>query len=155
MTQFVHLRTHSEYSMVDGLFRVKELVSRVAEFGMPAVALTDESNLFALVKFYRACVAQGIQPIIGADCWVQGDEGFGRLTLIAMNQTGYHNLLELLSLGWLKGQDGDYALLDWTWVTEHATGLICLTGATEGEIGRLVAAGQTDKADALRAASGL
>ena len=149
MTQFVHLRTHSEYSMVDGLFRVKELVSRVAEFGMPAVALTDESNLFALVKFYRACVAQGIQPIIGADCWVQGDEGFGRLTLIAMNQTGYHNLLELLSLGWLKGQDGDYALLDWTWVTEHATGLICLTGATEGEIGRLVAAGQTDKADAV------
>ena len=77
MTQFVHLRTHSEYSMVDGLFRVKELVSRVAEFGMPAVALTDESNLFALVKFYLACVAQGIRPIIGADCWVQGDDGFG------------------------------------------------------------------------------
>ena len=63
-----------------------------------------------------------------------------------MNQEGYKNLLELLSLGWLKGQDGDYALLNWEWVDDHAAGLICLTGATEGEIGRLVAAGQHDKA---------
>ena len=149
MTQFVHLRTHSEYSLVDGLFRVKELVGQVAQYGMPAVALTDESNLFALVKFYRACLSQGVQPIIGADCWVKGADGFGRLTLIAMNQEGYKNLLELLSLGWLKGQEGDYALLEWEWVVEHSAGLICLTGATEGEIGRLVAAGQVDKADAV------
>ena len=147
MTQFVHLRTHSEYSLVDGLFRVKELVGQVAESGMPAVALTDESNLFALVKFYRSCLSQGIQPIIGADCWVKGTDGFGRLTLIAMNEVGYKNLLELLSQGWLKGQEGDYALLEWEWITDHADGLICLTGATEGEIGRLVAAGQSDKAD--------
>ena len=149
MTQFIHLRTHSEYSMVDGLLRVKELVSQVAQYGMPAVALTDESNLFALVKFYRACLAHGVQPIIGADCWVKGADGFGRLTFIAMNPEGYKNLLELLSLGWLKGQDGDYALLEWEWVLKHAAGLICLTGATEGEIGRLVSAGQTDKADAV------
>ncbi|MGB1967390.1 MAG: PHP domain-containing protein, partial [Litorivicinaceae bacterium] len=149
MTQFIHLRTHSEYSMVDGLLRVKELVDQVAQYGMPAVALTDESNLFALVKFYRACLAHGVQPIIGADCWVKGADGFGRLTFIAMNQEGYKNLLELLSLGWLKGQDGDYALLEWEWVLKHAAGLICLTGATEGEIGRLVSAGQTDKADAV------
>lgn len=149
MTQFVHLRTHSEYSLVDGLFRVKELVGQVAQCGMPAVALTDESNLFALVKFYRACLSHGVQPIIGADCWVKGSDGFGRLTFIAMNQEGYKNLLELLSLGWLKGQDGDYALLEWEWVVDHAAGLICLTGATEGEIGRLVAAGQIDKADAV------
>ena len=146
MTQFVHLRTHSEYSLVDGLFRVKELAGQVADYGMPAVALTDDSNLFASVKFYRACLSRGIQPIIGADCWVKGVVSFGRLTLIAMNQDGYKNLLELLSLGWLKGQDGDYALLDWEWVVDHAAGLICLTGATEGEIGRLVSAGQQDKA---------
>ena len=146
MTQFVHLRTHSEYSMVDGLFRVKELVGQVAGYGMPAVALTDDSNLFASVKFYRACLSLGVQPIIGADCWVKGDFSFGRLTLIAMNEQGYKNLLELLSLAWLKGQDGDYALLDWEWVDEYAAGLICLTGATEGEIGRLVVAGQHDKA---------
>ena len=149
MTQFVHLRTHSEYSLVDGLFRVKELVGQVAQYGIPAVALTDESNLFALVKFYQACRSQGVQPIIGADCWVKGSDGFGRLTLIAMNQEGYKNLLELLSLGWLKGQEGDYALLQWDWVVEHSAGIICLTGATEGEIGRLVAAGQIDKADAV------
>ncbi len=149
MTQFIHLRTHSEYSMVDGLLRVKELVGQVAQYGMPAVALTDESNLFALVKFYRACLAHGVQPIIGADCWVNGADGFGRLTFIAMNPEGYKNLLELLSLGWLKGQDGDYALLEWEWILKHAAGLICLTGATEGEIGRLVSSGQTDKADAV------
>ena len=149
MTQFVHLRTHSEYSLVDGLFRVKELVDQVAQYGMPAVALTDESNLFALVKFYRACLSQGVQPIIGTDCWVKGADGFGRLTLIAMNQEGYKNLLELLSLGWLKGQEGDYALLEWEWVVENSAGLICLTGATEGEIGRLVAARQIEKADAV------
>ena len=149
MTQFVHLRTHSEYSMVDGLFRVKELVGQVAGYAMPAVALTDDSNLFASVKFYRACLLRGVQPIIGTDCWVKGDVSFGRLTLIAMNQEGYKNLLELLSLGWLQGQDGDYALLDWEWVDDHASGLICLTGATEGEIGRLVAAGQHDKAGAV------
>ncbi|MBU29821.1 MAG: DNA polymerase III subunit alpha [Gammaproteobacteria bacterium] len=146
MTQFVHLRTHSEYSMVDGLFRVRELVGQAADCGMPAIALTDDSNLFASIKFYRACLLQGVQPIIGADCWVKSEVSFARLTLIAMNQEGYKNLLELVSLGWLRGQDGDYALLDWEWVADHSAGLICLTGATEGEIGRLVVAGQHDKA---------
>ena len=77
----------------------------------------------------------GIQPIIGTDCWVKGDVGFGRLTLIAMNQEGYKNLLELLSLGWLKGQDGDYALLNWEWVDDHAAGLICLTGRQKERLG--------------------
>ena len=80
---------------------------------------------------------------------MKGSDGIGRLTLIAMNQEGYKNLLELLSLGWLKGQEGDYAVLEWEWVVEHSAGIICLTGATEGEIGRLVAAGQIDKADAV------
>ena len=96
MTQFVHLRTHSEYSLVDGLFRVKELVGQIAQYGMPAVALTDESNLFALIKFYRACLSQGVQPIIGADCWVKGADGFGRLTLIAMNQGGLQKSLGII-----------------------------------------------------------
>lgn len=147
MTQFIHLRTHSEYSLVDGLLRVKELVERVKQAGMPAVALTDESNLFALVKFYRAALAQGIQPIIGADCWVKTEHGYGRLTLIAMNQVGYQHLLELISIAWREGQEGDYALIDWHELVPRAEGLICLTGATEGEIGRLVAAGQAEKAD--------
>lgn len=151
MTQFIHLRTHSEYSLVDGLLRVKELVARVKQAGMPAVALTDESNLFALVKFYRAALAEGVQPIIGSDCWVKTEHGYGRLTLIAMNQIGYSHLLDLISMAWREGQEGDYALIDWRWLESRAEGLICLTGATEGEIGRLVAAGQIDKADQVLA----
>ena len=146
MTGFVHLRTHSEYSLVDGLTRVGELVNWVRDDGMPAVALTDESNLFALVKFYQKAIAAGVQPIIGADCWVKTSHGLGRVTLLCMNQTGYLNLLELLSLGWLQGQEGDYALLTWDWLSTHHEGLICLTGATEGEIGRLVASGHDEKA---------
>lgn len=146
MTGFVHLRTHSEYSLVDGLTRVGELVNLVSADGMPAVALTDESNLFALVKFYQKALNAGIQPVIGADCWVKTSHGLGRITLLCMNQTGYLNLLELLSLGWLKGQEGDYALLSWDWLCEHHEGLICLTGSTEGEIGRLVASGHLEKA---------
>ena len=147
MSRFIHLRTHSEYSLVDGLFRVKDLVAQVKAMEMPAVALTDESNLFALIKFYRAALAQGIQPIIGVDAWIRADHGIGRVTLLALNDCGYKNLLELLSLGWLKGQSGDNALLSWDWVETYAEGLICLTGATEGEIGRLVATNQLVKAD--------
>ena len=147
MMKFIHLRTHSEYSLVDGLFRVKELVDQVANYGMPAVALTDESNVFASIKFYQAAIKTGVQPILGADCWVRGNDSFGRITLIAMNDQGYKNLLELLSLGWLQGQDGDYALLKWDWVALHSEGLICLTGSTEGEIGRLIAIHQKEKAN--------
>ncbi len=147
MTQFVHLRTHSEYSIVDGLFRVKELVSQIAKYEMPAVALTDESNLFASIKFYQAALKAGVQPIIGSDCWVKGSDCLGRISLIAMNDQGYKNLLKLLSLGWLKGHSGDYALLEWDWVAAHSLGLICLTGSTEGEIGRLVSVDQKEKAD--------
>ena len=149
MTQFVHLRTHSEYSLVDGLFRVKELVGQVAKYGMPAVALTDESNVFASIKFYKAALTSGIQPILGADCWVKSSDSFGRITFLAMNDQGYKNLLELLSLGWLKGQDRDRASLEWDWVAKYSEGLICLTGSTEGEIGRLISVDQKEKADII------
>ncbi|MCW8889330.1 MAG: PHP domain-containing protein, partial [Sedimenticola sp.] len=67
---FIHLRVHSEYSLVDGLVRIKPLVARTAELGMPAVALTDQSNLFSLVKFYKAAIAAGVKPISGVDIWV-------------------------------------------------------------------------------------
>ena len=149
MIQFVHLRTHSEYSLVDGLFRIKELVGQTAKYGMPAVALTDESNVFASIKFYKTALTFGIQPILGADCWVRSADSFGRITFLAMNDQGYKNLLELLSLGWLKGQVGDRASLEWNWVAKHSEGLICLTGSTEGEIGRLISVDQKEKADVI------
>ena len=69
---FVHLHLHTEYSLVDGIIRIDELVERVAALGMPAVAVTDQSALFSLVKFYRAAQARGVKPIIGADLWIQG-----------------------------------------------------------------------------------
>ena len=95
--EFVHLHVHSEYSLADGLFKVKDLVNRAAAAGMPAVALTDRNNLFALVKFFEACMAQGVKPILGAEVLVQETpEGAAeRVLLLAKDLTGYRNLLAL------------------------------------------------------------
>ncbi len=97
---FVHLRLHSEYSLVDGLVKLKSLVSTTAERRMPALALTDEANLFGLVKFYKAAQGAGLKPIIGSDLWLSNphDEAHPyRITLLAMNDVGYRNLTELIS----------------------------------------------------------
>ena len=96
---FVHLRLHTEFSLVDGLVRVKPLIKAVAGAGMPAVAVTDMSNMCALVKFYKAAMGGGIKPICGADIWLaSGDEDgpLSRMTLLAMNAVGYRNLTELV-----------------------------------------------------------
>ncbi|WP_447554122.1 DNA polymerase III subunit alpha [Vreelandella sp. EE22] len=136
---FVHLRLHSEYSLVDGLVKLKSLVSTTAERGMPALALTDEANLFGLVKFYKAAQGAGLKPIIGSDLWLANphDEAHPyRITLLAMNETGYRNLTELISKGWSDGQRQGRAILDKKWVLEQSEGLIALSGAREGDIGR-------------------
>ncbi|PKG48846.1 MULTISPECIES: DNA polymerase III subunit alpha [Halomonadaceae] len=136
---FVHLRLHSEYSLVDGLVKLKSLVSTTAERAMPALALTDETNLFGLVKFYKAAQGAGLKPIIGSDLWLQNphDESHPyRLTLLAMNEVGYRNLTELISKGWTHGQRQGRAILDKQWVLEQSEGLIALSGAREGDIGR-------------------
>ena len=93
-TEFVHLRLHSEYSLVDGLVRLKPLASKVAEMGMPAVALTDFNNFFGLIKFYKATQSQGVKPIVGADVLVaeaNRDDGFSQLVLLVADQVGYRN----------------------------------------------------------------
>lgn len=136
---FVHLRLHSEYSLVDGLVKLKSLVSTTAERAMPALALTDETNLFGLVKFYKAAQGAGLKPIIGSDLWLCNphDESHPyRITLLAMNDVGYRNLTELISKGWTHGQRQGKAILDKRWVLEQSDGLIALSGAREGEIGR-------------------
>ncbi|MGO2241148.1 MAG: DNA polymerase III subunit alpha [Halomonas sp.] len=136
---FVHLRLHSEYSLVDGLVKLKSLVSTTAERVMPALALTDETNLFGLVKFYKAAQGAGLKPVIGSDLWLQNphDESHPyRITLLAMNDVGYRNLTELISKGWTHGQRQGRAILDRQWVMEQSEGLIALSGAREGEIGR-------------------
>ncbi|OLO05991.1 DNA polymerase III subunit alpha [Salinicola socius] len=151
-TPFVHLRVHSEYSLVDGLVRLKPLVKATAETGMPAVAVTDDTNLFGLVKIYKAAQGAGLKPIIGADLWLHNahDESHPyRLTLLAMNDIGYRNLTELISRAWTEGQRQNLAILDKAWVFEQSEGLIALSGAREGEIGRFLIAEHVDTARQL------
>ena len=95
--RFVHLRLHSEYSLTDSTLRIDELVRACGKRGMPALALTDDSNLFALLQFFTECEARGIQPIAGADVWVQDGEEPSRLTLLCADRSGYRNLCVLLS----------------------------------------------------------
>ncbi|MCL7462558.1 DNA polymerase III subunit alpha [Pseudomonas sp. NW5] len=149
---FVHLRLHTEYSLVDGLVRIKPLIKAVAAAEMPAVAVTDMSNLCALVKFYKSAMGAGIKPICGADVWLdsRNEEGpLTRLTLLAMNATGYRNLTELISRGWSEGQRAGLVVLQRGWVMEAAEGLIALSGAREGEIGLALLSGQLNEAAAL------
>ncbi len=146
---FVHLRLHTEYSLVDGLIRIKPLVKAVAESGMPAVALTDQSNLFALVKFYRAAMAEGIKPIVGCDVWIRegDDEPASRLTLLCKDKVGYLNLSRLISRGYQQGQHRGVPHLHRDWLTPGSCeGLIALSGAREGDVGRALLAGNRDEA---------
>ncbi|MFM9269331.1 DNA polymerase III subunit alpha [Halomonas elongata] len=138
-TPFVHLRVHSEFSLVDGLIRLKPLIKAAVEQGTPALALTDEANLFALVKYYTGAQGAGLKPLIGSDLWLANphdEEHPYRLTLLAMDATGYRNLTELISRGWVEGQRQGRALLERSWVMAQSEGLIALSGGREGDIGR-------------------
>lgn len=151
---FVHLRLHSEYSLVDGLVRVKPLIKAVAAAGMPAVAVTDQSNMCSLVKFYKAAQGGGIKPICGADIWLASldeDGPLSRMTLLAMDGKGYRNLTELISRGWSDGQSNGLVIIQRDWVKEAAEGLIALSGAKEGEIGMALLNGDTAAAERLLA----
>ncbi|PXX98194.1 DNA polymerase III subunit alpha [Halomonas sp. LBP4] len=151
-TPFVHLRVHTEYSLVDGLVRLKPLVKAAVGQGSPALVVTDEANLFGLVKFYKGAEGAGLKPIIGADLWLANpydEEHPYRLTLLAMNEVGYRNLTELISRGWMEGQRQGRALLDKAWVLAASEGLIALSGGREGEIGRHLLTDHHDEARAL------
>ena len=149
---FVHLRVHTEYSLVDGLVRIKPFVKAVAEKGMPAVAVTDQSNMCSLVKFYRAAMGAGIKPISGVDLWVQGedeDSPVSRLTLLAMDNVGYRNITELVSRGYTEGQRNGLVTVHRDWVAEASAGVIALSGAKEGEIGQALLSSDPAQADRL------
>ncbi|MFA0015209.1 DNA polymerase III subunit alpha [Vibrio lentus] len=145
--KFVHLRVHSDFSMVDGLSKVPPLVKKVAEMGMPALALTDFTNLCGLVKFYGTAHGCGIKPIIGADFLMQSPE-FGdeltKLTVIATSNKGYNNLTLLISKAYLRGHVQHQPVIDKEWLIEHAEGLILLSGAKEGEIGKALLKGNRE-----------
>ena len=150
---FVHLHLHTEYSLIDSVVRIRSeidgvpgLMEAVAAAGMPAVALTDQSNLFAMVKFYKAAQSAGIKPIIGVDLLVR-EEGERieptRLVLLCQNAAGYLNLTRLVSRAYLEGQAKGSPMIDREWLTaQSAAGLIALSGAREGDIGRAVLNGR-------------
>ena len=136
---FTHLHLHSEYSLVDSTIRIKALVAACVRDGIPAVALTDECNMFALVKFYKACSAAGIKPIGGCDLQIStpDDPRPWRLTLLCQDHGGYLNLSRLVSRAWQEGQRGGHALTDARWLQGEACGgLIALLGRGS-EVARL------------------
>ncbi|RMF17394.1 MAG: DNA polymerase III subunit alpha, partial [Gammaproteobacteria bacterium] len=146
---FVHLRIHSEFSLTNGLVRIKPLVARAAELGMPALALSDQSNMCAMVKFYKACLGAGIKPIAAADIWLanpDAPEQPFRMTLYACNDEGYRNLTEIVSRGYTEGRQGPLAIIQPDWIAEQAEGLIALSGFRDGEIGQLLLNDHVDQA---------
>ena len=150
ITEFVHLRLHSEYSLVDGLVRIKPLAKKVAEMGMPAVALTDFNNFFGLIKFYKAAQGSGVKPILGADVLVSSlSEGTPtQLVLLAADDKGYRNLTQLISRAYLEGQRQAIPVIEHSWLTAHSEGLIALSGGRLGEIGIALVSGREAEAKA-------
>ncbi|MBL6898227.1 MAG: DNA polymerase III subunit alpha, partial [Luminiphilus sp.] len=151
MTTFVHLRLHTEYSLIDGLLRITPMMARVAELGMPAVAITDHHNFFGLVKAYKAASALGIKLIIGADLHVVDpidEERHHELCLLAQNEAGYHNLMVLLSRAYQQGQYLGRPRVRLDWVRDHAQGLIALSGGRQGDIGQALLHGRDSDAHA-------
>jgi len=137
--QFVHLHVHSEYSLVNGIVRVKDLVKTTKQAGMPAVAVTDQCNLFAMVKFYRAAINNGIKPIIGVDVWITNDKQPSQpypLVLLCQNNEGYRNLTRLVSRSYVEGQHQGVPILERDWLSGSTDGLIALSGGAQGDIGQ-------------------
>ena len=136
--KFIHLRVHTEYSISDGLVRIKPLLQACVDNNMPAVAITDHCNFFGLVKFYRAAMAMGVKPIAGVDVEIgdtlcrdainQGaiNRAPTKLTLLCQNQTGYRNVIRLISRAYVEGQERGRPIIKEEWLKENAEGIIVL-----------------------------
>ena len=149
---FVHLRTHSEFSVVDGTLRIDDAVSAARADAQPALAITDLANVFGAVKFYKACREQGVKPLIGADLWMQaqaGERQASRLLVLAQDHTGYLNLCQLLGRAWTENVQRAQAWVRWEWLQTHGEGLIVLSGAEHGAIGQALLAGDEPRARAV------
>ena len=148
---FVHLRLHTEFSLVDGLVRIKPLIKKVAEQKMPAVAMTDVCNMFAAVKFQRACEGAGIKPLMGVDVLVESrdpNDPPSFMVLLAQSLDGYRNLTELVSEAYLSGQGSGKPIASREWLKNKSGGLICLSGGKLGEIGQALINDKPEKARA-------
>jgi DNA polymerase-3 subunit alpha len=149
---FVHLRSHTEFSVVDGTVRIDDLVKAAAKDGQPAVAVTDLSNLFGAIKLYSSARKKGVQPLIGADVWLEPDEPgrpVSRLLLLIQNRKGYLHLSELLGEAWTAPGTRTHASVFWESLAQRAEGLIALAGAEMGCVGQALMNGDTGRAEAL------
>jgi DNA polymerase-3 subunit alpha len=150
-TSVVHLRVHSEFSVVDGTVRIPDLITRVGSFNQPAVALTDLTNIFGLIKFYKAARGAGIKPLAGCDMWVTNDqdrEKPTRILLLVASNKGYLKLCELLTQAWLTNAYRGRGEIRREWLND-CSGLIALSGAASGDIGQALLNGQGDLAREL------
>jgi DNA polymerase-3 subunit alpha len=146
---FIHLRLHSEFSLVDGIVKIKPLIKRLLELDMPAIAITEHSNLFSLVKFYKTATGQGIKPIAGADVLIVNPDDAANpyhLTLLVNNHRGYVVLTELVSKAYQEGQHQGVPMLKLEWLVENHEGLIALSGAMQGDVGKALLAENFDAA---------
>ena len=146
---FVHLRAHSEFSIVDGTLRVEDAAGAARTDRQPALAITDLANLFGAVKFYKACRERGIKPLIGADLWIQpeaGEKAPTRLLLLAQDSTGYLNLCELLSRAWTLQVQRSQACVRREWFDAHGAGLVALSGFEHGAVGAALLGGDAARA---------
>ncbi len=154
--QFVHLRVHTEYSVSDSIVRIDSLVDAVKADGQPAVAMTDLSNLFGWIKFYKAARAKGIQPICGTDAWVSNfadRDRPSRALFLCASPAGYKRLCQLLSRAWLENEYRGRGELNPAWLDEGSNeGLICLSGGLQGELAQALVSGTEATANANRVA---
>ena len=153
---FVHLHLHTEFSLLDGACRLDELVAEGARLGMKAMAITDHGNMFGAVAFHDACREQGLKPILGCEIYVatgsrferqaaSASEAYNHLTLLASNDAGYHNLVKLVSAGYLEGFY-HRPRIDKELLAKHSEGLIGLSGCLSGEIAQHILAGAESQA---------
>ena len=148
--RFVHLHIHSEYSLSDGIVRIPRLVEKARALGQPAVAITDQSNMFCTVKFFRAAVAAGVKPIIGSEIWLQNDsakDAKSRLIMLCKNIEGYRQLSRLVTRSYREGQIRGVPIVNREWIEpNNVDQLICLSGGVDGDVGVSIAAGKLDDA---------
>ncbi|MFP5445046.1 MAG: PHP domain-containing protein, partial [Betaproteobacteria bacterium] len=140
---FVHLRLHTEFSVVDGTNRIDEVAKAAAKDGQPALAITDLNNLFGAIKFYKEARGKGVKPILGAEIFLEGEAGAApsRLIVLVQNRQGYLNLSELLARAWTRNVVKNLALCTWAWLEELSEGLIALAGAQAGPVGQALLKG--------------
>ncbi|MEZ9538324.1 DNA polymerase III subunit alpha [Shewanella sp. 10N.286.51.B8] len=150
--RFVHLRVHSDFSMSDGVAKVKPIIAKAEELGMGALAITDQNNFCGLVKFYGGCHGAGIKPIVGADFWMKVpgfEKEFCALTIIALDNDGYQNLTQLISEAYLRGQIDGRVVIDQEWLIKFNKGILIISGAKEGDVGKALLKGNQTQVDQL------